>query len=159
MTTTSPLHAPSPPPGGSVEDRLRAVEDTLAVLQLEGAYSPAWDSGDADAWAALFTVDGVFELAQVGRSPAPRSGDATLSDSSASTSPPRRPGSIAQHSLDRAGRDEATARVHFEFRSGASSDTETRHAHVAGHYTVLYRRTPEAGESRIDGRWLCGATE
>ncbi|RDI26860.1 SnoaL-like protein [Rhodococcus sp. AG1013] len=27
--------------------------------------------------------------------------------------------------------------MHFEFRSGA----ETRHTHVAGHYTVRYRRT------------------
>ena len=144
MTTTSPLHAPSPPPGGSVEDRLRAVEDTLAVLQLEGAYSPAWDSGDADAWAALFTVDGVFELAQVGAVPGTtvRGRDALRQfcvDFTATTS--------GIHLLNTPSivldGDEATARVHFEFRSGASSHTETRHAHVAGHYTVQYRRTPE----------------
>lgn len=145
MTTTLPqLHAPRPVPDGSVEDRLAAVEDTLAILQLEGAYSPAWDSGDADAWAALFTEDGVFELVEVGGVPGTtiRGRDALhrfCVDFTTATS--------GIHLLNTPSivldGDEATARVHFEFRSGASNDTETRHAHVAGHYTVRYRRTPD----------------
>ncbi|PTR30983.1 uncharacterized protein (TIGR02246 family) [Rhodococcus sp. OK519] len=142
--TTRPLHAARPAPDGPLEDRLAAVEDTLAILQLEGAYSPAWDSGDAAAWAGLFTDDGEFELVEVGGIPGTtiRGRDALRQfcvDFTAHTS--------GIHLLNTPSivldGDEATARVHFEFRSGASSGNETRHAHVAGHYTVRYRRTPD----------------
>jgi len=42
-------------------DRLLALEDRLAILDLEGAYARAFDSHDGAAWAALFTVDGVYQ--------------------------------------------------------------------------------------------------
>ena len=44
-----------------MEHRLRAVEDRLALLELEGAYARAFDSRDGDAWAALFTDDGIYQ--------------------------------------------------------------------------------------------------
>ncbi|MFE3291924.1 nuclear transport factor 2 family protein [Rhodococcus sp. NPDC059234] len=137
---------PSPPVPvtGSFEERLGAVEDTLAILQLEGAYAPSWDSGDARAWSELFCEDGVFEVVAVGDAPEiVLRGRAELhrfcTDFTAHTtgihllSPP---------SITLEG-DTASARVHFEFRSGSQSESETRHAHVAGHYTVAYRRTAE----------------
>ncbi|WFR73589.1 nuclear transport factor 2 family protein [Prescottella defluvii] len=142
--TKQALHSPRPAPTGSVEERLAAVEDTLAILQLEGAYAPAWDSGDADAWAGLFTEDGVFELAQVGGVPGAtiRGRDALhrfCVEFTAHTS--------GIHLLNTPSivvdGDEATARIHFEFRSGATGEAETRHAHVAGRYTVRYRRTSD----------------
>ncbi len=38
--------------------------DRLAILELAARYNHAIDSGDADAWAATFTPDGVFETAR-----------------------------------------------------------------------------------------------
>lgn len=51
------------------EDRLYEVEARLAIQDLEGKYAAAWDTADADGWAALFTEDGVFEMAEVGDLP------------------------------------------------------------------------------------------
>ncbi|WP_430334117.1 nuclear transport factor 2 family protein [Rhodococcus sp. ACT016] len=140
--TNQPLHAPPAAPSGSLEDRLAAVEDTLAILQLEGAYAPAWDSGDAEAWADLFTEDGIFELAEVGAVPGTTilGRDALRQFCVEFTA--RTPGIhlLNTPSIVLDG-DEATARIHFEFRSGGTGDGETRQAHVAGHYTVRYRRT------------------
>jgi uncharacterized protein (TIGR02246 family) len=47
-----------PPAVGFSDEELVA---RLAILQLEGDYAYRWDSGDAEAWANLFTEDGVFE--------------------------------------------------------------------------------------------------
>lgn len=145
MTATTPrLHGPRPVPGGTLETRLAAVEDTLAILQLEGAYSPAWDSGDADAWANLFTEDGVFELVEVGGVPGTtvRGADALRRFCVEFTAHTSGIHLLNTPSIVLDG-DEATARVHFEFRAGASNDAEARHSHVAGHYSVTYRRTPD----------------
>ncbi|MFC9790667.1 nuclear transport factor 2 family protein [Rhodococcus sp. NPDC127528] len=129
---------------GSLEDRLAVVEDTLAILRLEGAYSPSWDAGDAQAWSELFCEDGVFEVVAVGDAPEfVVRGRAELrrfcTEFTSHTS--------GIHLLNTPAialdGDTASARVHFEFRSGFQSGAETRHAHVAGHYTVAYRRTAE----------------
>ena len=39
-----------------------SADDRLAILDMIGRYSQAWDEKDADAYVALFTDDGVFEL-------------------------------------------------------------------------------------------------
>ncbi len=49
--------------------RLEAVEAQLALIQLEAEYARSWDSADGDAWARLFTPDGVFDMAAVGHQP------------------------------------------------------------------------------------------
>lgn len=143
-TTASQLHAPRPVVAGPVEDRLAAVEDTLAILQLEGAYAPAWDSGDADAWAELFSADGVFEMAEVGGVPGVdvRGRDALRRFCLEFTAHTACIHLLNTPSIVLDG-DEATARVHFEARLSAADDAESRHSHVAGHYTVRYRRTPD----------------
>ncbi|GAA4485504.1 hypothetical protein GCM10023094_40430 [Rhodococcus olei] len=135
---------PPAPATGSVEERLTAVEDTLAILRLEGAYSPSWDSGDARAWAELFCEDGVFEVVAVGDAPALtiRGRDELRRFCAEFTAHTTGIHLLNTPAIAVDG-DTASARVHFEFRSGFQSDTETRHAHVAGHYTVEYRRTPE----------------
>lgn len=45
------------PEGAEVE---LLAEDRLAIIQLISEYNVHEDTGDADAWAALFTVDGTF---------------------------------------------------------------------------------------------------
>jgi hypothetical protein len=44
-----------------LEARLRALEDQLAIYQLMSAYGPLVDSGDAEATAALWVEDGVYD--------------------------------------------------------------------------------------------------
>ena len=41
--------------------RLADLADRLELLDLEGAYARTFDSHDGEAWAALFTVDGVYQ--------------------------------------------------------------------------------------------------
>ncbi len=50
----------------ALTDRIRAVEDHLAISQLLTRYSPAADSGDGASAASLWTADGSYD-AQVGR--------------------------------------------------------------------------------------------
>ena len=44
-----------------VVERLAAVEDRLAIIELEAAYARAFDSRAGDEWAALFTPDGIYQ--------------------------------------------------------------------------------------------------
>ena len=46
----------------SLEDRLRAVEDQLAIEQLLMRYAAALNTDDADTYVSLFTPDATFEL-------------------------------------------------------------------------------------------------
>ncbi|MBN1238053.1 MAG: nuclear transport factor 2 family protein [Gammaproteobacteria bacterium] len=46
----------------SLEDRLRAVEDHLAIEQLLMRYAAALNTDDADTYVSLFTPDATFEL-------------------------------------------------------------------------------------------------
>ena len=50
----------------SLEARLADAEARLAIIDLEAEYARSWDAGDADGWAAVFTEDGVFDMAAVG---------------------------------------------------------------------------------------------
>ena len=45
----------------ALENRLRALEDRLAIFQLIATYGPAVDSLSADQVAALWTEDGVYD--------------------------------------------------------------------------------------------------
>jgi uncharacterized protein (TIGR02246 family) len=46
----------------SLADRVTLIEDKLAISELMTAYGPAVDSGSADAVAALWTADGVYDV-------------------------------------------------------------------------------------------------
>lgn len=50
----------------SLEARLADAEARLAIMDLEAEYARSWDAGDADSWAAVFSEDGVFDMAEVG---------------------------------------------------------------------------------------------
>ena len=50
-----------------LETRLQALERQGAIVDimaLEGEYCRAWDFGTGEEWAAVFTPDGVFEMAK-----------------------------------------------------------------------------------------------
>jgi uncharacterized protein (TIGR02246 family) len=48
-------------------ERLQLLEDQIAIGQLAARYGPAADYGDADAVAALWTSDGVYDAPPHGR--------------------------------------------------------------------------------------------
>jgi hypothetical protein len=129
-----------------LEDRLRAVEDRLAIIELEGAYARAFDDHDGDAWAALFTPDGIYQSRVLSDGSAP----ATFVQG---TEALRRFCTEApfagihflhlpQLTLDG---DRATGRVHLEFH-GAYTDPGAPLTRMVGYYDVGYVRG--------DGRWL-----
>src|SRR4051812_44272170 len=45
--------------------KVRALEDHVAITQLVARYGPTVDSGSADATAALWVDDGVFEVVDI----------------------------------------------------------------------------------------------
>ena len=128
-----------------IERRLGALEDRLAIIELEGAYARTFDDHDGDSWAALFTPDGVYQARVI------ESG--AKGTYIAGTEALRRfccdaPFSgihflhLPQITLDG---DAATSRIHLEFygsfRDGSSALNKT-----IGYYDVAYRR--------CDDRWL-----
>jgi len=48
-----------------LESRLQEVEHRLAIIEIEGQYSMLFDSKQGEAWADLFTEDGVYEGRQM----------------------------------------------------------------------------------------------
>lgn len=124
------------------EQRLRAIEDRFAILDLEAEYAHAWDMGTPPQWAAVFTEDGVFEMLPSGYTPHTRiEGRAALEafcDEIKKTwsglhymHPPR---------LEIAG-DQAESVIFFEFRHVMRTDTQVRQGVTAGHYRTRYVRT------------------
>jgi hypothetical protein len=48
-----------------IQRRLLALEDRLAIIELESAYCRWFDARDGDAWAALFTEGGIYRGVEV----------------------------------------------------------------------------------------------
>ena len=133
-------------------ERLRAVEDRLALLELEGAYARTWDAADAEGWAGLFTPDGVFEMAALGERPGARlEGHHRLREFCRDVNTQFQ----GLHTLHlptlAVDGDRATGSLHFEFHSGRSTPQAREVASVTGLYEVRYRRT-DAGW-RIEHRF------
>ena len=53
--------------GQSLEERLRRLEDILAIQQLFIDYGLALDAGDLDRYAKLFAIQGTVNLGPIGR--------------------------------------------------------------------------------------------
>ena len=123
--------------------RLAAVEDRLALLDLEGAYARTFDSRDGDAWAALFTEDGIYQAR--GATPGERghyAGRAALADF-CTNAPFDGLHLLHPPELVIEG-DDATARVHLVFM-GSFHGEGAATIETAGYYDVRY--------ARIDGHW------
>lgn len=135
-----------------LETRIALIEDRLAIMQLEGAYSTTYDSGDGAGWASLFTDDGIYETRGLPGIPEGNfvQGTAALQRFT-ETNPVRGIHYICVPDLRLDG-DDATARVNFQFKAVRTDE----HGHafvteVGGYYDVAYRRTP--GGWRIRRRY------
>lgn len=136
------------------ERRLRAIEDRLAILDLEASYAVAWDFGRAQAWAEVFTGDGSFEMLATANTPHLRvCGHAELR------------GFCEQINREWTGLhymhppkleiedDAATSVIFFEFRHVLRRDDgHVRQGNTGGHYHTRYVRTPAGWriESRVE---------
>jgi len=133
----------------ALERRLRAIEDRLAICQIEGAYSTAYDSGDGEAWAALFTEDGIYQGRQLDGMPEQNfvQGRKALSEF-CSSSPARciHYMNIPDIAIDG---DRAASRVNFSFRGVRVDEHGRTHVTEAeGYYDVAYLRTLEGWRIR-----------
>lgn len=92
--------------------------DRLAILEIEGAYAQLCDSGEGDAWADLFTPDGVYQRIELPGMPdttAPVRGRAALAQVVNNFGHPyiHR---LHTPQITLLG-DRATVRTHFEFET------------------------------------------
>jgi hypothetical protein len=126
----------------SLTERLELLESRLAILDLEGSYSRTWDVGDAAGWSALFTEDGVFEVAAVGRRPAERIVGRAALEAMCRNFTAKVTGLHLLHLPElTVEADRASSRLHFEFHS-VRRDTpdHTLQTSVSGYYDTEYRR-------------------
>jgi hypothetical protein len=124
--------------------KLTVLEDRLAIMELEGQYARTFDSRNGDAWAALFTPDGVYRA----RDATPEQGQyiagrAALADFCTNAT---FEGIHQLHlpSISPNG-DRATSRVHLEFLGWWQGDG-TPVLRMVGYYDVEYARDGD--------RWL-----
>lgn len=122
-----------------LEHRLRALEDRLHLLELEGRYARFFDDHDGDAWSSLFTEDGIYrsriadETFVQGRSALRRFCDQAPFDGLHLFHVP-------QVSLDG---DSATARIHLEYRGVWARDPGAPSITMTGYYDVAYARVDD----------------
>lgn len=131
------------------EHRLRAAEDRLALLDIEGIYGYLYDSKQGSAWAALFTEDGIYQGRQLPGMPPQNfiQGRENLERFCV-----REPlsGLHTMHAPHiTLNGDEATCRVHFQFEASAVDEfRRSRSRFASGYYDVAYVRTPEGWKIR-----------
>jgi len=134
------------------DSRIRAMEDRLAILELEGLYARFFDDHDGAAWAALFTPDGVYRSRE------------RRSDLSTGTSVRGRESlhafcndapytgihlmHLPQISIDG---DRARSRVHMEW-FGSFDTPGSSSKRLVGYYDVEYMRVGSASVWQISDR-------
>lgn len=128
---------------GVFEQRLRALEDRTAILDLEAAYAITWDTNQPQRWAALFTEDGVFEMLAAGDLPhLSFAGHDALAGFCREINT-RWSGLHFMHppQLEICG-DRAQATVFFEYKYlNREAAAHTRQGSASGYYRTTYRRT------------------
>jgi hypothetical protein len=123
--------------------RVAALEDRLALIELEATYARTFDNRDGAAWAALFLPDGVYQA----RGATPEKGNYVAGHDALADFCTNAPfdGLHLMHlpSFTIDG-DDATGRLHLEFLGAfhAPGNPLTR---MAGYYDVRYRR--------VEGLW------
>ncbi len=137
-----------------LEARLAEAEARLAIMDLEAEYARSWDAGDGDGWAAVFTQDGVFDMAQVGGQP-PRVviGRENLASFCREIDATYKGLHFLHLPRLRIAGNDAYGRLHFEWIGLLSPNS--RHngqQRAAGYYDVKYRR--------VSGQWrICHRLE
>lgn len=123
--------------------RLAELADRLELLDLEGAYARTFDSRDGDAWAALFTPDGVYQARGLAPGdPGHHAGRAALAEFC--TNAPFDGLHLLHVPEITVDGDEALARVHLQFL-GTFRREGNPTIEMSGYYDVRY--------VRVDGRW------
>ena len=121
--------------------RLLAVEDRLALIELEGAYARSFDARDGDVWSALFTDDGIYQA----RGATPKGGGTFVQGRSAlatfCTDAPFTGIHFMHLPQITLSRDSASSRIHLEF-IGAFEGDGSPVTRMLGHYDVSYVRGP-----------------
>ncbi len=127
----------------AIEQRLSALEDRNAILDLEAAYAVSWDTNQPQRWAELFTEDGIFEMLAAGELPHLRfQGHEALAGFCRDINT-RWSGLHYMHppQLEIIA-DAARATVFFEFKYlNREGPAQTRQGTAGGYYRVRYRRT------------------
>lgn len=129
----------------NTEQRLRALEDRLEIIELEASYARSFDEHDGAGWSALFTEDGVYQSRPVGDA-AP----VTFVQGSAALEEYCREAPfdgihllhLPQLSIQG---DTATARIHLQFHGSWGTDAGAPRLSMQGYYDVAYRR--------VEGHW------
>lgn len=132
------------PRSRDLEARLRAAEDQLELLALEGIYGYAYDSRQGELWASLFTEDGIYEGRRWATVPAHKrsfvQGRANLAH-------------FCEHDTNSGAHyihapyfkidaDAATGRVHFQILTNGNDEYgRAQNWVVSGYYDVAYVRT------------------
>lgn len=131
----------------SLEARLAEAEARLAIMDLEAEYARSWDAGDADGWAAVFTEDGVFDMAGVGNQPRlVHTGTSELAAFCREIDAIYKGLHFMHLPRIKLAGDTAYGRVHFQWL-GLFNPNGHFHGQrqAAGYYDVTYRR--------INGQW------
>ena len=144
----------------TVEERLQAIEDRFALVDLEADYVHGWDFGTPDQWAEVFTEDGHFEMLPAGSIPhtlvAGRAElEAFCSHIRKGTSGARWSGLHFMHPPRlKIDGDRAESLIFFEFRHlmQAADNSHSRQGVTAGYYRTRYVRTGQGWriEHRIE---------
>lgn len=124
-----------------IEQRLQMAEDLLALHGIEGLYGCLYDSRQADAWAALFTEDGIYQGRQLGNmSPQNWVRGRENLRRFCQTSPMNGMHFMHAPHFTVSG-DGATGRVHFQYLAfGADPQDRTSERAVSGYYDIAYAR-------------------
>jgi hypothetical protein len=127
----------------SLEERVARLEAMLELMTLEAEYARAWDTGDADGWAAVFTDDGVFELrGSAGRPTRTYEGRLALCEFCQVVNAEWTGLHLMHVPQLTVDGEEARGRVHFEWTSVArGQSTHTVQGRTYGYYDVRYRHT------------------
>lgn len=131
----------------SLEARLADAEARLAIIDLEAEYARSWDAGDADGWAAVFTEDGVFDMAEVGsQARLVHTGTSELAAFCREVDAFYKGLHFMHLPRLKVAGDTAYGRLHFQWM-GLFNPNSHFHGqrHAAGYYDVTYRR--------INGQW------
>jgi SnoaL-like domain len=127
----------------NLELRLQRVEDQLELLRLEGAYAYFYDRDEGQAWAALFTEDGVYSGRQLAGMGEPNfiQGRANLAKfCQADRSSCVHMLHLPHFAIDG---DTATARILVQHRGQFIEHGRPTQTQATGCYDVTYRRTGE----------------
>jgi len=128
--------------------RLQAIEDHLAIIELEGAYCRRFDERDGEAWSRLFTQNGRYRSRGVERGVDPSVGVYCTGREELAAFCNEAPFTgihlvhVPQLTLHG---DTAEGRLHFEHLGAFDARPGTLSRSV-GYYDVRYER--------IDGEWL-----